>query len=316
MADPDGAPLTRGAQPTAGRPAVVVLHAHPDDEAIFTGGVLRLLADRGVRTVLAFATDGALGVSPNGSTSSELGSLRRAEAEASARHLGVERVVWLGFADSGLTPPAKAVTSCRTSHAALVHVPLDDVANAVRHLLVEEHASCLVGYDAHGIYGHPDHVVVHRAGCLAIDGTDVATRYEATVDREHLHFVETHLVAEARRAGLAADDPTLGDPRELDLRHVGIPESESAVGGLAAEPGSLRGLSGSGYGVPTVLIDLAVDVRTAIGAKRDAMAAHASQIPPDSSALRLAPRAFSDVYGTEWFLRHGPPGPLDTLPRR
>ena len=293
-----------------------MLHAHPDDEAIFTGGTLRLLADRGVRTVVAFATDGALGLAPEGSTADELGSFRRSEAEAAARHLGVDRVVWLGYADSGMRPPAPPMPGTEPTRPALVHVPLADVAAAVRRLLVEERASCLVGYDAHGIYGHPDHVVVHRAGSLATEGTDVATRYEATVDREHLHFVETHLVAEARRAGLAADDPSLGDARGLDVRHVGIPEAGDAAGGLDVEPGSPRGLSGSGYGVPTVLIDLAVDVRSAIGAKRDAMAAHASQIPPGSSALRLDSRAFGDVYGTEWYLRHGPPGPLDPLPCR
>jgi LmbE family N-acetylglucosaminyl deacetylase len=304
------------AAPNADRSTVVVLHAHPDDEAIFTGGTLRLLADRGVRTVVAFATDGALGLAPDGSTSDELGTLRRAEAEASARIIGAERVVWLGFADSGLTPPARPTPGSVPSRPALVHVPLADVAAAVRRLLLEERASCLVGYDAHGIYGHPDHVVVHRAGSLSTEGTNVVTRYEATVDREHLHFVETHLVAEARRAGLAADDPSLGDARGLDLRHVGIPECEASAGGLGVEPGSPRGLSGSGYGVPTVLIDLAVDVRNVVGAKRSAMAAHASQIPPDSSALRLGAAAFGDVYGTEWYLRHGPPGPLDDLPRR
>src|SRR4051812_28468514 len=43
------------------RGAVVFLHAHPDDEAIFTGGTLRLLADAGWRTVVVFATGGELG---------------------------------------------------------------------------------------------------------------------------------------------------------------------------------------------------------------------------------------------------------------
>ena len=41
---------------------VVFLHAHPDDEAIFTGGTMRLLADAGHRVVLVLATSGELGV--------------------------------------------------------------------------------------------------------------------------------------------------------------------------------------------------------------------------------------------------------------
>ena len=42
---------------------VLALHAHPDDEAIFTGITLRRLADAGARTVLVVATAGELGSS-------------------------------------------------------------------------------------------------------------------------------------------------------------------------------------------------------------------------------------------------------------
>ena len=42
------------------RPWVVFLHAHPDDEAIFTGGTMVALADAGVGVTLVFATAGEL----------------------------------------------------------------------------------------------------------------------------------------------------------------------------------------------------------------------------------------------------------------
>jgi hypothetical protein len=100
--------------------------------------------------------------------------------------------------------------------------------------------------------------------------------YEATVDREYLHFVETHLVEEAILAG--------------DL-----------------------GLVRSRIGMPTVAIDVAVDVRSVLGVKRAAMAAHSSQIPETTSALQLPEHHFADVYGWEWYVRSGPPGPLDRL---
>ena len=43
------------------------------------------------------------------------------------------------------------------------------------------------------------------------------------------------------------------------------------------------------------------------------MAAHASQIPETSSAMRLPDADFAAVYGYEWYVRSGPRGPLDAL---
>src|SRR5256885_11396713 len=42
--------------------SVVFFHAHPDDEAIFTGGTMALLAHAGWRVVLVLATAGEQGV--------------------------------------------------------------------------------------------------------------------------------------------------------------------------------------------------------------------------------------------------------------
>lgn len=287
----------------------MLFHAHPDDEAIFTGGTIRMLADRDIRTVIVFATGGERGSAAPGESSSALGDRRIAEATAAARLLGAARVVWLGFGDSGLTMPDGATTSHRAHGITpLVLADRDDVAGRLAEVLAEEAADCLVSYDVHGIYGHPDHLVIHRAGVRATELAGTPTRYDATIDREHLHFVETHLVAEARRAGLAADDPTLGDPSELDLRHVGIPGPDDTT--------TPRGVAGSSYGTPTVEIDVTVDVRGVVSIKRAAMVCHASQIPAGSSALRLDDASFGDVYGIEWFLRDGPANVLDELPSR
>ena len=82
---------------------VLVLHAHPDDEAIFTGATIRRLADRGARVVLVTATGGELGTPrtplPRGRT---IAQVRTAELERSADLLGVSRLVLLGRRDSGL----------------------------------------------------------------------------------------------------------------------------------------------------------------------------------------------------------------------
>src|SRR5437588_670405 len=67
-----------------------------------------------------------------------------------------------------------------------------EVASRLAAILDDEQAAALVTYDETGIYGHPDHLQVHRAAAMAASRAGTPTVYEATVDREYLHFVETH----------------------------------------------------------------------------------------------------------------------------
>src|SRR6195952_227274 len=79
---------------------LVSFHAHPDDEALLTGGSLARAAAEGHRVVLVVATDGEGGL-PSASTASDLGRRRAAELDAAAAALGCARVVRLGLPDSG-----------------------------------------------------------------------------------------------------------------------------------------------------------------------------------------------------------------------
>ncbi len=245
----------------------VFLHAHPDDESIFTGGTLRRLHDAGERTVVVLATNGD--VRPD----SPMARARVAEAHAACALLGVERLEFLGFADSGMDADrAGADSFWQADHAA--------VARRLADLLADERATALVVYDVGGIYGHPDHLAVHRVGRAAAALAGTPTVYEATVDREYLHFVETHLVGHAVQSLLGMEVRTNAAP----------------------------------LGVPTVEVSVTVDVRAQAAVKRAAMAAHVSQIPPRSEALTMPAETFEGVYGYEWFIRAaGPAGPLDPL---
>ncbi len=245
--------------------AVVFLHAHPDDEAIFTGGTIARLTAAGERVVVVVATNG------DADPTSELATTRVAEARVACELLGVARVEFLGFGDSGMDSDIAAPGSFwRSDH--------DAVAAALAALLVDEAAAALVVYDVGGIYGHPDHLAVHRVGRVAATLAGTATVYEATVDREYLHFVETHLVGHAVQSLLGMEVRTNAAP----------------------------------LGVPTVEVSVTVDVRDQAVVKRAAMAAHASQIPPGSEALTMPADTFEGVYGYEWYVRaSGPTGPLD-----
>jgi LmbE family N-acetylglucosaminyl deacetylase len=268
---------------------VVFFHAHPDDEAIFTGGTMALLAAAGWRVVLVVATAGEQGL-----TSALIGpdvplAVRRTgETAQAAELLGAQRIEFLGYHDSGLGGP-----DGRRPVGAFADAPVDEAAARLAGILAEEQARALVGYDARGIYGHVDHVQVHRVGLTAAVDAGVPTVYEATVDREYLHFVETHLVVEA----------TIATQPERAPGGWGMSPERTAGLGLAAAP----------LGLSTVEVDCTVDMRPVLATKRRAMAAHASQIPETSSAMRLPDADFAAVYGYEWYARRGPVGPIDEL---
>lgn len=261
-------------------PCVVFFHAHPDDESIFTGGTIALLADRGVRTVVVIAT----GVDPTSRPEDDLttvAAMRGAEAAAACSLLGVDALHLLGFADAGAADAVAGNGAVGDGEVALHDTPLDDVARRLAELLVAEGATALVVYDEGGIYAHPDHLVVHRAGVAAASMAGVEVVYEATVDREYLHFVETHLVGHAVEWLVGAD--------------------------------ALVAVNRAPLGVPTVMVSATVDVGSVLDRKRAAIEAHVSQIPLGGAFRSMDDETFAAVYGYEWFVRRGPVGPLDAV---
>jgi LmbE family N-acetylglucosaminyl deacetylase len=257
----------------SGRETIVFFHAHPDDEAIFSGGTIARLAAAGHRVVVVMATSGGQGRSiaatiddASASTPCLPEERERELAEACAL-LGVARVVLFRYEDSGIELPRDATSRVFSE------IDVDEVAQRLADVITEEAATALVVYDEGGIYGHLDHLHVHRAGVAAARMTSITTLYEMTVDREYLHFVDTHLIDHARES----------------LPHV------------------------EHIGVPTVYVSTTVDVRMVLHQKRAAIAAHASQVQSSSSVMRLSESSFREVYGYEWFVRHGPRGVIETL---
>ena len=187
-----------------------------------------------------------------------LAGVRRLECEAAATILRAEQA----SSSSATTTPGMAGERTNGAAGTFSAAPVAEAARRLAAILSRVGAAAVVGYDDDGIYGHPDHVQVTRGGTAAAALAGVPTVYGATVDREYLHFVESHVVAEA---GLVGD---LG----LVRSHLGVATAEVAV---------------------------AVDVRAVLADKRAAIAAHASQIPESASVLQLPDDHFADVYGWE-----------------
>lgn len=147
---------------------IVSVHAHPDDEALLTGGTLARAAAEGHRVVLVTATDGAAGLtSRDVGERGNLGRQRLEELEKAAAALGCQRVIALGYPDGAFSSVDRAIAAQRLAG-----------------ILEEESADAVTIYDPAGGYGHPDHVHVHHVGKAAARLAATPLVLEATVDRQ------------------------------------------------------------------------------------------------------------------------------------
>jgi len=248
---------------------VVFFHAHPDDEAIATGGTMALLADQGHRVVLVTATRGELGEVPDGflAPGETLTDRRERELAAACEVLGVTRQEFLGYRDSGMRgEPSNDDPGC------FWRADVEEAARRLADLLVEEEAEVLTVYDEHGGYGHPDHVQVHRVGMRASELAGTERVFMSTMNRDHVRS----LAEKAEEFGIAGQ-------ADFEARRADLDE----------------------FGTEAKHITTAVDVTAHLGSKRRAMEAHASQISETSFFLAMPPEAFEAVWGTEWYIRAG-----------
>jgi LmbE family N-acetylglucosaminyl deacetylase len=266
--------LSKGSQSRNGharrRRTCVFFHAHPDDEALLTGGTMARLAAEGHRVVLVLATAGERGTAAGRLLGSRpLSAVRTAEVHMSAGALGCARVEFLGYRDSGM-PGEAPVTDAPLPFS---RVPVEEAASRLADLLREEHADLLTGYDPAGGYGHPDHIQVHRVATRAAELAGTPVLLQATMDRDRLMRL-MRLAAPIR--GLV---PTL-DPRTFTDAYT-----------------------------PGRAITHRIDVRRYTAAKRASLAAHVSQATGGDSVrtfaalLALPAPAFRWLVGTEWYVR-------------
>jgi LmbE family N-acetylglucosaminyl deacetylase len=155
---------------------IVAFHAHPDDEALLTGGTLARLAAEGHRVVIVVACDGEMGPADAPGARVRLGELR-----ASAAVLGAARVAHLGYADSGHGP---LLYPDPPDRARFARAPVEEAAARLADVLRAERADVLLSYDPQGGYGHRGHVRVHEVGLRAAELAGPLRLLEATAPRE------------------------------------------------------------------------------------------------------------------------------------
>jgi N-acetyl-1-D-myo-inositol-2-amino-2-deoxy-alpha-D-glucopyranoside deacetylase len=243
-----------------------LVHAHPDDEAIATGGVMMRAHADGHRVVLVTCTRGEEGEIHNmdeAATRPRLAGVRTAELQKASELLGVDRQEFLGYRDSGMagTPSNE---NPRSFHLA----PLHEAAERLAVLLREERPEVVVTYTSDGTYGHPDHIKAHHTTVAALDvleqeGWSPERFYLSAIPRGFMQ----EMLKRAREAGM--EMPQNG------IRILGIPDEE---------------------------ITTSVDVRDLAERKRQAFAAHLSQNDPNSPFQTMAAQIYEMAFGTEHFV--------------
>ncbi len=260
---------------------VAFIHAHPDDEALFSGGTIARYSNEGRRTLLVTCTDGRGGLDDRAAAGnsprhhSDWTRVTRAgELAQSVVTLQVSRHVTLGYRDSGMSgwPMSEHPD-------AFVNCDAEAVARSLAALLDEEAAAVVVTYDENGYYGHPDHIRAHEV-------TRRAVQLSSSVQR--LFYPVTPAAV---------------------LRQF-IPAARAAAVSLPLW------VLDAGEGVANDEIDATIDASAFTAIKQRSIAAHASQVD-NADLVTMDDELFRLLFGHEYYVlgwsREPTLGSLDDL---
>ncbi len=245
---------------------LLLVHAHPDDESILTGGVMARARLDGHRVVLLTATRGEESGSLSGDGSaarSSLADIRTEELRQACEILGVDRQEFLDYREAG-DGDSTTLEPSTSFHLA----PLDEVADRIAALLREEHPEVIVTYGADGTYGHPDHRRAHHATLRALD---LLAAEDWAPHKVYLHALPSSLV---QTIVAAAQANGIDLPREV-AQSEGTPDGE---------------------------ITTVVDVSGVLDRKLAACAAHATQMHPGIPLAAIAADVFETAFGIERYV--------------
>jgi N-acetyl-1-D-myo-inositol-2-amino-2-deoxy-alpha-D-glucopyranoside deacetylase len=273
----------------AGRPcaerSLLLVHAHPDDESIFTGATMARYAAEGSRVTLVTCTMGEHGANRLAGQAEagedRLAELRAGELEAACAALGVTDHRFLGgpgrWRDSG--PPGSAAgADPRCFRRADLATAAAELAVVIR----EVRPQVMVTYDADGFYRHPDHIQAHRVAWQA---------YQEACDPRLTKFYALTMPRSVVAEAISQTPWSAGRPTPTaDALRVGLPDDQ---------------------------VTTHIDAAVYLDAKLAALRAHASQIAVEGRYFAALGLLGMRALGTEYYtLLAGPGSPVPGMPSR
>lgn len=262
-------------------PTILAVFAHPDDEAFPTGGTLAHYARLGHKVYLACATRGEVGqlkdpaLAPVDGSEPDMAMIRTAELERSCEALGIEPPIFLGYHDSGRKDRLR-----KDDPQALYNTDLWEVEARIREVIAQVRPAVLITFDPHGGYGHPDHLVIHRAATAAFYSSG-----------------------------------TLPDPPRR-LFYSAFTVERAAAMQQSGQTSIMEDLDPQVYGVSESTVALKMSVQDYIPNKLAAVQAHRSQFAPMTAETVPAERRaqMQQWMATETFTLGGTRGPIPHWP--
>jgi LmbE family N-acetylglucosaminyl deacetylase len=251
---------------------LMAVHAHPDDEASSTGGVLAKYSAEGIRTVVVTCTNGEFGDAPgqvkpgtDGHDEQVVAQLRLSELRESCKILGVTNLELLGYHDSGMPD-----WDYRNRPDAFCNVPQELVAARIVSLIQQYRPQIVISYDPDGAYQHPDHVHAARSAHAAVASSGLPAKFYQTAMRRSDWGKVMQALRDAGEDVGEWEEPTPEVIRQMD-------EEERRI-------------------------TTTIDIHDVLGVKREALLAHASQIE-DSWFTKIPPEVAAQAFGRESFVR-------------
>lgn len=294
---------------------LLLVHAHPDDESITTGGTIAHYLAEGVEVTVVTCTMGEAGEVMDASQallvtaeSDQLGGYRVGELTAALAALGPGlRPRFLGgmghWRDSGM-----AGTESAAHPRAFAKAVADSAADrsgpvaALVAVIREIRPQVVVSYDTIGGYGHPDHIAAHRitAAALAsaadprfrVDGAGAAVAAASAAEAPAWRVAKNYwtVTADSQVRDAVAAFARAELPASWQLPHPDIVPSH-----------------------PDADITTVIDVTDVLERKVAAMRAHATQLAVSDAGTEfvLTNRITQPVLATEAFILVGgaPGGP-------
>jgi len=148
---------------------LLAIFAHPDDEVFSCGGTLARYAAEGHQVNLICATRGEEGeiihpeIDPERyPKGSERGLLRKAELEEACKELGISAPFFLNHHDSGFP-----IEVGLRNPKAFMNQEIFSIEHELLDHITKIRPNIIITFDPHGMYGHLDHITIHRAALAA-----------------------------------------------------------------------------------------------------------------------------------------------------